>query len=189
MNRPPKVRHKTFGGYFMSKHTFEKKLSIVSRVQNGTPISQLSREYGIHERMILEWARKHDRFGDHGLAKRPNIRATGKFKEEVSRLIIEKNIPLPQVVLEHGVSISALESWVRAVRKDGYQVLHLQGKRGRPVKSMGGAKKKEPETELEKLQAENARLRAENALLKKVKALVEEREARARVTGLKPSRD
>ncbi|MBS7352933.1 MAG: hypothetical protein KIG87_07835, partial [Muribaculaceae bacterium] len=31
-------------------------------------------------------------------------------------------------------------------------------------------KKREPQTELEKLQAENLRLRAENALLKKVKA-------------------
>lgn len=53
---------------------------------------------------------------------------------------------------------------------------------------MSRSKKHEPETELEKLQAENARLRAENALLKKVTALVKEREARERMSGQKPSK-
>ena len=42
---------------------------------------------------------------------------------------------------------------------------------------MGRPKKKEPQTELERLQAENLRLRAENALLKKAKALVETKSA------------
>lgn len=59
--------------------------------------------------------------------------------------------------------------------------------KGRPLKDMGRPKKKEPQTELEKLQAENLRLRAENALLKKVKVLVEEKQARARLNGQKPS--
>ena len=52
---------------------------------------------------------------------------------------------------------------------------------------MASPKKKGPETEPEKLQAEKLRLRVENALLKKVKALVEEQEARARLHGQKPS--
>ena len=54
---------------------------------------------------------------------------------------------------------------------------------------MGRPKKREPRTELEKLQAENLRLRAENALLKKVKALVEDQRARARLNGQEPSRN
>ena len=44
---------------------------------------------------------------------------------------------------------------------------------------MARPKKREPQTELEKLQAENLRLRAENALLKKAKALVEGKKAQA----------
>ena len=44
-------------------------------------------------------------------------------------------------------------------------------------------------TELEKLRRRNAYLEAENALLKKVKALVEEKEARLRAIGQKPSKD
>ena len=43
--------------------------------------------------------------------------------------------------------------------------------------------------ELEILRKRNEYLEAENALLKKVKALVEEREARLREIGRKPSRD
>jgi transposase len=52
---------------------------------------------------------------------------------------------------------------------------------------MARPKKKEAQTELEKLKEENLRLRAENALLKKVQALVEEQEARTRFNGQKPS--
>ena len=46
-------------------------------------------------------------------------------------------------------------------------------------------KKKEPTTELEKLQLEVYKLRAENEQLKKVKALVQAREARERMIRLK----
>ncbi len=42
---------------------------------------------------------------------------------------------------------------------------------------------------MERLRYENERLRAENALLKKVRALVEEREARLREIGRKPSKN
>ena len=52
---------------------------------------------------------------------------------------------------------------------------------------MGRPKKKEPQTELERLQAENLRLKAENALLKKAKALVEAKKAQALLNGHGPS--
>lgn len=173
----------------MAKHTFEEKLDIVSQVKKGTPILWISRERRIDDDMILEWVRKYNLHGEIGLRKQANIKSTSDFKEEVVRLIIEKGVPLRQVVLERKVSRSALESWVRLVRGEGYSVLYKQKPRGRPPKGMGRSKKLGPETELEKLQAENARLRAENALLKKVKALVQEREARERMSGQKPSKN
>jgi len=49
--------------------------------------------------------------------------------------------------------------------------------------------KEEYEKENERLRKENERLRLENLLLKKVKALVEEREARNRAIGRKPSKN
>lgn len=173
----------------MAKYTFEEKLEIVSQVKGGKPILRISRELHIVERMILEWVRKYNLYGENGLLKQPNIKATPDFKEEVVRIVIEKEVPLVQVVLQYGVSKTALERWVKSVRVEGYGVLHQQRNRGRPPKSMRKSKKREPETELEKLQAENARLRAENALLKKVTALVKEREARERMSGQKPSKN
>jgi hypothetical protein len=53
-----------------------------------------------------------------------NIRATSDFKEEVVRLVMEKHLPLPQVVLQCGVSKTTLESWVRMVKANGYATLY-----------------------------------------------------------------
>ncbi|KAA6329116.1 hypothetical protein EZS27_022042 [termite gut metagenome] len=173
----------------MSKHSLAEKLHIVSQVTKGNPIKRLSKDSHIHEGMILEWVRKYDLFGESGLQKQPNIRATSDFKEEVVRLVMDKHLPLPQVVLQCGVSKTTLESWVRMVKANGYATLYQQKKCGRPSTSMGRPKKQVPETALEELQAENVRLRAENSLLKQVKALVKEREARERMSGQQPSKN
>lgn len=171
------------------KNNFESKLNFVSKVKNGVSLSELSRSYQIDIKMLREWVRKYNLYGDQGLKKQSNTRATGEIKEESVRKVVEKFISLPLVALEYGVSRSALKKWVRLVKQEGYHILYQQNKRGRPPIRMRQSKKTEPKTELEKLQAENERLRAENALLKKVKALVEEREARERMTGLKPSKN
>ena len=65
--------------------------------------------------------------------------------------------------------------------KDTVRAYHLQNKqRGRPPKAPMPRPKKEPQTELEKLQAENLRLPRLRMRCQKVKALVEEQEAIAR---------
>src|ERR1700751_361088 len=134
----------------MSKHTFEKKLDIVSQVKKGKPILRISREGHIREGMILEWVRKYDLYGESGLSKQPNVKPTPDFKEEVVRLVMEKKVPLNQVVLEYRISKTALERWVRAVLVEGYAVLHQQKNPGRLPKCLGRSKKFEPETEVEK---------------------------------------
>ena len=92
----------------------------------------------------------------------------------------KKNI-FARTELRYDVDRSTIKSWLRKARTGGslYRI--------KQPSPMARPKKKEPQTELEKLQAENLRLRAENALLKKVKALVEEKKARARENGQKPS--
>jgi transposase-like protein len=98
----------------------------------------------------------------------------------------EKNgLSLDEVLLKYNVSEGALSVWRKRYSAGDVEALK-PGHRGRPP--MGRPKKKEPQTELEKLQTENERFRAENALLKKVRALVEEREARLRETWRKPSK-
>ena len=105
---------------------------------------------------------------------------------EKEKIILEhtkKGVPLSHLSLQYDVDPSTIKSWLRTIRAGGS--LKENKRRGH---QMARPKKKEPQTELEKLQAENLRLRAENALLKKVKALVEEEQkARARLNGQKPS--
>lgn len=60
----------------MLRHTFEDKLNIVCQVKTGTPILRLSLQDHIREGMILEWVRKYDRYGEEGLHKQSNIKAT-----------------------------------------------------------------------------------------------------------------
>ena len=75
---------------------------------------------------------------------------------------------MTHVRVEYRIGKTAQQHWVSTVRRYGYEALEPSKRRGRPPKEpMGCSKKKEPQTELERLQAENLRLRAENALLKK----------------------
>lgn len=163
------------------KYIFEKKLQIVSKFKVGSPISKLSKEYNLKEHTILYWVRLHDSYGEEGLRQQPKVKPTGEFREALVREVLEKGIPLSHVIITHRVSRSAMESWVRQVRCNGYKILYEEKPRGRPPKNMGRPKKKEPQAELEKLQAENLRLKAENALLKKVKALALKEEVEARL--------
>ena len=109
------------------------------------------------------------------------------MKLKLVRNFIEKGVSLQQICNENEIGRTAFESWVRKVCSHGYDSLRAIKRRGRPPKDMARPKKREPKTELEKLQEENLRLRAENALLKNVKALVEEQKARTLLNGQKPS--
>ena len=85
------------------------------------------------------------------------------------------------VSAKYRVSRSTLHSWVSLAREKGYDALR-DVKYGRKYIVMGRPKKKEPVTEIEKLQRENELLRAKNAYLKKLKALMTERERLAKKT-------
>ncbi len=94
---------------------------------------------------------------------------------------------------EKGPAALAKKQYVKANGAFKEKVVRDIGENPLPLheKDMGRPKKKKPEemTELERLRYENECLRTENALLKKVRALVEEREARLREIGRKPSKN
>ena len=125
------------------------------------------------------------------MIKKRNIRSDGYYRETVLRDIENNCLTLSEAAIKYDVSDGQIQAWKRKVRESGYDALYETKRRGRPPKNMGRPKKKKPEemTELERLRYENECLRAENALLKKVRALVEEREARLRGIGQKPSKN
>ena len=95
-----------------------------------------------------------------------------------------------QLSVKHNVSESAICTWINLAERNGFEALASPKSRhfqtgDHMVKRLP---KEEYEKENERLRKENERLRLENLLLKKVKALVEEREARNRAIGRKPSK-
>ena len=112
----------------------------------------------------------------------PRLDAT--TKEKILLEIEEKGLSLYQASLTYGVSHPTLSKWRKAYNARGIAGLsrpdYMKKKRQRTEAELD---------ELEILRKRNEYLEAENALLKKVKALVEEREARLRAIGRKPSKD
>ena len=106
-------------------------------------------------------------------------------KANAIRDYLEKGLSLMAVSLKYDVPHQTVLRWKDAYEREGFNGLKDNRKR---------LKKKRERTqaeldELEVLRRRNEYLEAENALLKKVKALVEEREARLRAIGQKPSKD
>lgn len=169
------------------KHNFEEKLSVVSWIINGKGLDTVCRERHLDKHLVRQWVLRYKKYGEDGLRKSTKgYHFTPKEKEKIILEHIKDGVPLLQLCLRYDVSRCSVQSWLRKVRSGG-SFFDIK-RRGRPPKDpMIKPKKKEPHSELERLQTENLRLRAENALLKKVKALVEEKNARERLNGQKPS--
>ena len=174
------------------KHGYAERLKYMHMLEDGYSIKYIGTHYGIDRRLLgVLWA-KYQVEGPSGLVKKKNIQANLKFKVQVLRDIIDNHLTLVDASLKYYVSASQIKAWRRIARSKGYEALAEIKPRGRPPKNdMGRPRKKKPEemTELELLRYENECLKAENALLKKVKALVEERDARLRGIGRKPSKN
>ena len=172
------------------RHKYKDRLKYMKMLEKGYSINFIHEQYGIDHNLLVYLWRRYKTEGAAALVKKKNCRFTVEEKLKVISDHREKHLSLPDIMLKYGISESAIKSWCRRYDEGGKGAL-LDKPKGRPRKAMGRPKKKKLEemTELERLRYENEYLRAENALLKKVKALVEEREARLKGTGQKPSKD
>ena len=99
---------------------------------------------------------------------------------------IRKNgLSLSMASLKYNKSVDALKRWIETYKEKG-EVGFI---RTRTAMAKNRQRTEAELDELERLRKRNEYLEAENALLKKVKALVEEREARLRAIGRRPSKD
>ena len=172
------------------KHDYAALLKYMRMLEDGYSIDYIHKKFGIGKEQLQCLWLLYQEYGVSVLCRKKNIRASGELKQQIV-LDIEKNhLTLVQASLKYGVSASRIKIWLKISREQDIGVLLITKKRGRPP-GMGRPRKKKPEemTELERLREENEYLRTENALLKKVKALVEEREARLREIGQKPSKN
>ena len=172
------------------KHDYEALLKYMRMLEEGYSIKSISKKFGINEQRLKYLWTLYQEQGESVLHRKQNIKASGKLKQQIVSDVEKKHLTLVQASLKYGVSSTRISVWLKTYRDQRLDALLITRKRGRKS-NMGRPRKKKPEemTELERLREENEYLRTENALLKKVKALVEEREARWREIGQKPSKN
>ena len=169
------------------KHPYEERLLAVQKCLEGYAPKHVARELGIDWHDVSEWLVRYEKEGALGLQKHPMKRANFAEKCKIVCEYEEKGVSLYRICARYHVGRTAVYRWTHAYRAGGFDALRDIKPQGRP-KNMGRPKKKEPQTELERLRYENEYLRAENALLKKVRALMEEKEKRLHEIGRKPSK-
>ena len=187
----PKVWTKNFWGFFMcKKHDYGALLKYMRMLEEGYSITYIHNKFGISAERLKYLSLLYQEQGISVLHRKSYVQIDGVLKQQIVSDIEKNHLTLVQASLKYGVSASRLEVWLKIAREQGIDALLITNKRGRPL-CMGRPRKKKPEemTELERLREENEYLRTENALLKKVKALVEQREARLREIGQKPSKN
>ena len=176
----------------MKRYSLEEKKLVVMAYLRGEYVGSICRHYHVSEHSVYMWSALYQEHGDFGLCV-SNSRRLFRASDELKLMIIaeyEKNsLSLSRISAKFGIGRATIAKWHALYKKGGSRLLLTGKHRGRPPKDMGRPKKKEPQTELEKLRERVEYLEAENALLKKVRALVEAREARLRETGQKPSTD
>ena len=172
------------------KNDYEALLKYMRMLEDGYSINYICKMFGIGKGRLKSLWLLYQQHGTSVLRRKPYTQPIGEIKQQIV-LDVEKNhLTLVQASLKYGVSATRLSVWLKMFREHGVDALLITKKRGRPP-GMGRPRKKtfEEMTELERLREEVEYLRTENALLKKVKALVEEREARLREIGQKPSKN
>ena len=172
------------------KHDYEALLKYMRMLEDGYSINYICKMFGIGKGRLKSLWILYQQHGTSVLRRKPYTQPIGEIKQQIV-LDVEKNhLTLVQASLKYGVSATRLSVWLKMFREHGVDALLITKKRGRPP-GMGRPRKKtfEEMTELERLREEVEYLRTENALLKKVKALVEEREARLREIGQRPSKN
>ena len=165
------------------EHSLEEKLKAIKMYNRGVPPTRIAKILGFSRNVIAVWCELFKNEGIVGLQRLPyNCRYNFEEKCQIVCEIEKNHVPLHIVSAKYHVSRSTLHCWVSIVRRKGYDALK-EVKYGRKYGKthaikhtpMGRPKKKEPMTELEKLQRENELLRAENAYLKKMRALMTEK--------------
>ena len=169
----------------MKKYDYPYRVAAMRMLSAGNSISRVEKLTGIdHSILRLLW-RRYSSYGELALLEEGQRRRTYEEKLGMMHDLVDKKLSLKEVSLKYDICVSSLMRWRRAYIERGSD--GLKSKKGEVAR-----KKQRTEAELDELEMlrkRNEYLEAENALLKKVKALVEEREARLRAIGRKPSKD
>ena len=148
-------------------HTLEEKKEIIRLHESGASMVELMKRFHVRDHYLYILFGRYEKYGLSGLEKYKERVVTDELKQLVIEEYEKDILPLWRICVEYDVSFTSVCRWVHQYKHGGYEGLLRHGPRGRPRKEMGRPRKKNPQTELEKLQARVRWLEAENALLKK----------------------
>lgn len=168
-----------------------KKLEVVKACESGLPLKTVAKQFRVNYTEAQVWLRLYREKGLDGLKSLSRRSWSASEREEIVREHLENKLSLSETCVRYGIQRSTLLHWCKAARERGYEALSMPYSKKRSHGNMGRPRKlTEAEmTELERLRKENQELKTDIALLKKVRALVDERNARLRGIGRKPSKD
>ena len=172
----------------MNKDRYPFIVHAIRMYEEGWTKSQIQKEYHVDSATFNYWYARYKEVGDLSvLQNEKQCQVSEDDKIKIVKEVLENRLSLQQASIQYSVSLHTVRRWLNAYKQHGEAGLRRKNKAG----TMAKKKTYTPEQldELEMLRRRNEYLEAENALLKKVKALVEEREARLRATGRKPSKD
>ena len=173
--------------------SIEEKLSAIGLVFQGESACSVSRKLHLGHHTLYDWIESYKLRGIEGLKPKGKRQRKLSYEEKckIIREYQESELTLCQLSAKYDIASSVLANWGRLAEREGFEALAPKKlgchKTGRNMTKR--LPKEEYEKENERLRKENERLRLENLLLKKVRALVEEREARNRAIGRKPSKN
>lgn len=169
----------------MKNDKYPTKVQAVKLLESGRSRDSICKELHIGPNSLTLWNEIYRSGGELALLfKAHESRRSPEEKQRVVMEIINNQLTLSSASAKYLVPTYTIERWLKSYK--------IKGLEGLERKTMAKKKKVYTEAELDELEMlrrRNEYLEAENALLKKVKALVEEREARLRATGRKPSKD
>lgn len=164
----------------MSKLTNEQRIEIYSRRKNGEHYSQLTSIYGINRNNISYLIRLIDMHGTGILRRNKNRYYSPEFKQAVMDRILVGKESMTSVAIDIGlISSGILGNWIRAYKKNGYNV--IEKKRGRRSMTKSKVIVQEdlsPEEKVKELEQRLQYVEAENEYLKKLKAVMDQRAKR-----------
>ena len=169
----------------MKNDNYPTKVQAVKLLESGRAQNSICKELHISPHSLSLWYGIYRSGGELALMfKAHESRRSPEEKQKVVMEVTNNQLTLSAASAKYLVPTNTIKRWLKAYNTKGLE--------GLKRKTMAKKKKVYTEAELDELEMlrrRNEYLEAENALLKKVKALVEEREARLRATGRKPSKD
>ena len=171
----------------MKESKYPIKVAAVRMLDEGRSVGSICKELHIGPKSLRLWYQQYKQGGEHNLLpKRHSFQLSYEEKLKIVQDIVDNSIPLTSASIKYIISHETLRSWLISFKSLGPEGLHRKNE-SRMSKKRNYTD--EELDELEQLRRRNEWLEAENALLKKVRALVEEKEARLRATGQKPSKN